>query len=516
MPIINIGRPGEIGVIKDITGHELPLNAWTDCSDITFLDGHAAQSDGYGEIFASPSFTPQYVFPIQITGISYWIYLSAAKAYIVTTAGGVTTYTDLTHATPLTGLINEWTSTLLSGIPVINAGNDSDYPAAWDLNLANNFVDLSNWQANTYCKSMRSFKNILIALNLTISGTNYPYMVKWSHPADPGSLPSSWDETDATKDAGQFDLAEGYDYVVDGLQLRDSFVVYKQYSTWAMYYTGGNEIFTVRKIFGHGILNRNCVVEHDGQHIVITPADVIIHDGNTSQTILDKHTRRYLFDDIEPDYRSRVFLFKNPALNQIFVCYPKLGSSNCDKALVWNYVDNTSSFRTLPEINHGNYGPVNESVLGELWSQDSNPWSSDLTSWSTGVSTAANNSVVMASNQTKLFLLDSTSTYDGAAAASYLERRGLSFDAPQNIKYLRRIRPRIKGTDGQTVIVKAGQCDDPYNDPTYESQTFTIGTSITCDFLVCGRYIAVRFESGTAASFQLNSYDVEVEEAGKW
>lgn len=516
MAIITVGETGKIGVIKDLSKHEMPINAWTAAQNIRFLDGYAQQAWGEEEVYQTPPDVPQHVFPLAVAGTPYWIYLSATKAYAVTSASGTATYTDLTHASPLSGTVNQWTSALLSGIPVINAGNEANVPAAWDLNLANNFVDLPNWPANTYCKSLRAFKNFLVALNVTKSATNYPFMVKWSHPAQPGSLPPSWDHTDATKDAGEVDLAEGYDSIIDGLQLRDSFMIYKQDTTWAMSYVGGVSIFGFRKLFGHGILTRNCVAEYDGLHFVVTRSDVILHDGNTAVSVLDKQTRRFLFEDIDPDGIDKVFVVKHPYMNEIYTCYPSLGSTTCNKALVWNYKDKTVSFRDLPNINHANFGFINNNLSGQ-WDQDTGTWDSDLTSWQKGDYIPVQASVIMASSDGKLYQLDgSASSASGNIPPAVLERVGLSLGDPSRIKLIKGIRPIIVGNTGETVKISVGFSDDPFSDPTYTSMTHTIGKTISNDCLVSGRYIAWKFESGTASQWRLDSFQVELEQAGAW
>ena len=382
MPIVRVPNAGSVGVIKDLSAHELPINAWTDCSNIRFLDGYVYQFYGHGEVYNSPSVAPQYVMPVNVAGVRYWIYASAAKTYAVTNSGGSgAVHTDLTHATPRTGVVNQWTGTLLGGIPILNVGDASKVPMYWDLNLANKFVDLTAWPANTYCKSLRSYKNFLVALNVTKAGASYPFMVKWSHPADPGALPSTWDPTDATKDAGESDLAEGQDPIIDGLQLRDSFMIYKESSIWRMDYVGGPFVFRFSKVLGtSGALNRNCIVEADGFHVVLTGSDVIVHDGQTATSVLDKQTRRCLFQSIDVANAGMSFVFKNPFLNEIFICYPSIGATSCDRAMVWNYKDKTVSFRTLPNVNHANFGTVDNSLSGN-WNQDNAPWASDLTVW---------------------------------------------------------------------------------------------------------------------------------------
>ena len=518
MPIVRIQNAGAVGVNQDLSNHELPINAWTDASNIRFLDGYANQFLGHSQTYGTPSVVPYHVVPVIISGVRYWIYASLAKIYCVTITAGSTVHTDLTRGSggDYSATANSWTSTVLGGIPILNPGNTTDPPQQWDLNTANNFGALSNWPASTYCKSMRAYKNFLVALNVTKSTTNYPYMVKWSHPADPGAVPASWDHTDATKDAGEFDLADGYDQIIDGLALRDSLMIYKENSVWRLDFTGGAYVHRASKVMGtSGAMNRNCIAEIDGYHIVLTTNDIIMHDGIQANSILDKVTRRWLFKNIDVDQAYQSFVFKNPFFNEVYICFCSIGQTVPGTAIVYNYRDRTVSKRTLPSIHHANFGQVDD-TLAATWAADPDPWSSDLTLWNGGDNVPNTSRVLMAGHDTKLFLLDGSSSFDGAAPSAYLERRGLSFDAPEKIKLIKGVRPRIVGNTGDTVTVKIGSQDDPYDTPTYTTMTHTIGETVRNNCMVAGRYISVRFESGTAYNWRLDSYDLEVDTIGEW
>lgn len=517
MALVKVKNTGQYGLNKDLSKHELPVNAWTDCQNIRFLDGYAYQFLGQSEVYNSPTFIPQHITPCNVGGSRYIIYATAGKQFAVTNAGSVTTHTDITHLTARTGITNNWTSTLLSGVPIFNAGDTSSVPMAWNLNLANKFVDLSNWPASTYCKSIKSFKNYLVALNITKGSANYPYMVKWSHPADPGGLPSSWDQTDSTKQAGETDLAEGYDAIIDGLQLRDSFMIYKENSVWRMDFIGGNYIFKFSKVLGKsGAMNRNCIADIDGYHVVLTNNDIIIHDGNQAESILDKATRRWFFQNIDNDNYSKAFTFVNPFFNEVYICYPQIGSTSCDKAMVYNYKDKTVSARDMPNVNHAAYGPVDNALSG-LWSQDTDTWDSDLGVWNAPDLVPGSARCIMASNDQKLFMMDASASFNGGIATAYLERRGLSFDAPETLKLIRGIRPRIMGNTGQTVQIQIGTQTDPFTEPVWGPvMTHTIGTTVSNDCLVSGRYIAIRFSTGTAFQWRLDSYDIDMNPMGGW
>ena len=515
MKTITIGDTGKIGVIKDLSRHETPPNAWSDALNMRFIDGTAQQAAGYRELYPGTAVVPYHILPLSVGNIRMWIYASDKKIYTVINGP---THTNITRQTAAVDVDynaqrNSWTSCLLGGIPILNDGVDP--PQQWL--LTGKATVLSAWPASTTASVVRAYKNSLVALNVTKSGVNYPYMVKWSHPADPGSVPPTWDPSDATKDAGESDLSEGFDKIIDGLALRDSFMIYKEASIWRMDYTGGVFVYRFQKVMGaSGALSRNCIAELDGRHFVLTTNDCILHDGQSATSILDKQTRRFLFEQIDQDNSSRCFVFVDKLYNEVFVCYPSLGSSFCNKALVWNTVDKTVSFRDIPNLNHAASGPVDDSS-NSIWSADSAPWDSDTTLWDATGSSLSLSLTVMASNVQKLYLLDSGTSFDGVQPSAYLERAGLSLGAPGQMKLIGKIRPRIFGKAGETVNVSLGYSDDAYAAPVYNAPVaFTLGEDVDVNDFVSGRYIAVKFANGTSTSWRLDSYDIELRLAGKF
>lgn len=521
MPIYRIPAVGKFGLVQDLSAHELPPSVWTDGLNMRAVDGSMVQFLGHGEVYPSAPILPYHVMQVNVGGTRYWLYAGAAKAYAVTGATGSTVHTNITKQSGgvdvnYAGQPNTWTSTSLSGIPIFNPGNATIAPQSWDLNTADRMTDLANWPANFFCKSLRAYKSQLVALNLTKAGVNLPMTLRWSHPADPGSVPASWDITDPTKDCGETDLAEGGDPIIDGLQLGGTFVIYKEQSVWRMDYTGGAFVNSFTKVLGtSGALNRNCVVEIDGYHVVLTGSDVIVHDGQSARSVLDSQMRRTLFRLLDSTNYTRSFIFKNPFVNEAWICFPQAGSTVPDLALVWNYKDKTCTFRQIPNLQHANFGPV-EVGLSAPWSADASPWAADTTTWNGAEFTPDSARVLMASNDQKLFLLDSSAYFDTTQPTSFLERRGLNLGMPERMKTITAIRPRIYGSAGEQVTVKVGGGDDPFAPPTYTAtSTFTIGSTITCDVLATSRYPAVRFENnGSAYAWRLDSYDIEFEDGG--
>ena len=515
MTVVRIPSAGQYGVNKDLSQHELPPNVWTDANNMRFLDGSAHQVLGYKELYPSASVVPYHVIPLSVLGVRTWIYAGANKLYTVANGPVHTNITRQTTGADVdySATRNSWTSCLLGGIPILN--NGADAPQQWL--LTGKATALSAWPSDYTAAVIRTYKNSLVALNITKSGVNYPYMVKWSHPADPGSVPVTWDPSDATKDAGESDLSDGYDKIVDGMVLRDSFMIYKESSVWRMDFTGGAFVYKFSKVLGtSGALSKNCIVEIDGQHFVLSSSDCIIHDGQSATSVLDKQTRRDLFRKIDPIFSDRCFVFVNRLYNEVFVCYPSLGHQTCDKAMVWNYADKTVSFRDMPNLNHAFSGAVDDES-GATFDADLGTFDADTTVFDSNSSSLTRSMSVMAGEGQKLYLLDSGATFDGVVASAYLERSGLSMGAPESMKLVSRVRPRIYGALGATVKVSVGFSDDPYGVVTYNAPVnFTIGTTVNIDTFCSGRYISIKFETGSAFMWRLDSYDIDVQIAGSF
>lgn len=513
MTIIRIADVGKYGVNKDLSQHELPPNAWTDANNIRFLDGSASQVLGHKELYPTAQIVPFHVLALSVLGVRSWLYAGANKLYSVSN-GSV--HTNLTRQTTgadvnYAAVRNGWTSCLLGGIPVLT--NGVDVPQQWL--LAGRASALSAWPADHTCAVIRTYKNSLIALGVTKAGVARPHLVKWSHPADPGTVPISWDPADATKDSGETDLGDGNEKIVDGLVLRDSFMIYKESSVWRMDYTGGPFVYRFSKVLGtSGALSRNCIAEIDGQHFVLSSSDCILHDGQSAVSVLDRQARRDLFRKIDPGNSDKCFVFVNRLYNEVFVCFPSLGSAVCNQALVYNYADKTVSYRNIPAINHAASGAVDDSD-GATLDSDLGAFDADTTVFDSASSSLTRTLSVLAGDAQKLYLLDSGATFDGSPVMALLERVGLSLGAPEKMKLLSRIRPRLFGAIGATVKVSVGSSIDPYGTVAYNAPVdFVLGQSLSIDTLCMGRYLAVKFESGTAYMWRLDSYDLDVQEAG--
>lgn len=523
MPTVAINGLGQFGVIQDRLAHELPPNAWSDGNNVRARNGFMEKCLGFGTVFGTPTVAPYNVGSAAAGTAYYWVYAGLAQVY----AYDFSTHTLITR---LSGAYNatadnNWQISNFQGLTLLN--NGVDVPQIWSpVSLAQRLVDLPNWNAAHTAMSVRPYRQFMVALDVTKSGTRYPQMVKWSHSAAAGAVPSSWDEADATKDAGEYDLADTVGFCVDGATMRDTYVIYKEDAVWGMQYVGGPKVMRFFKIFdGLGALSRRCAVEFfNGRHAVLGVGDIYTHDGQNKQSIVDGRLRRWFFNQMEPDYFQRAFTVVNQDYSEVWFCAPTAGNTSCNIALVWNWNDNTVTVRELPNIHGAAAGIVGNSG-SDVWDSDSGAWDSDATFWNARTYNPSRNRLLVARPSTANLLLgDDTNKIDTSLMTSYVERTGLGVpfraDKPPDtgsMKFLSGVWPRIEGTVGGVVKVYVGQQQRSGDSPTYQSPVdFTIGTTKHIPCRLTGRMFCLKFESTTDVDWRLHSYDLDVKQVGRF
>ncbi|WP_136420392.1 hypothetical protein [Herbaspirillum sp. ST 5-3] len=517
MAFIPIKDAGAIGIIRDAFAHELPINAWNAGNNVRFSDGYIERIKGHSSIYGTPSVEPYFILPYSSGSGRQWIYAGAAKAYSVSVA----THTNITRQTAGVDVDysatadNVWSGGVLSGIAILNNGTDVPQQYAGSGKAA----DLSNWPSTVRCKSLRPFENYLVAMNLTISGSSKPHRVRVSHPADPGSVPVSWDETDQTKDVVEFDLAATQDRLIDGATMGDSFWLYKESSIYRMTPNGSSSIFTVSDPISRtaGALALNCIAPFPGGHLVLGQGDIFINNGGGIESVITSRMKRWLKSTIDPTYYTRSFVVAHPYNNEIWIGLVQNGATVPNVAMIWSWSDNTWTFRDLPNAHYAAAGVIDalaaDTIDDMAGTIDTDTDLMDFTDFS-----EASQRLILASTNTKLYLTDTTTQFDGTDFTAFVERTGLDFDAPEMVKMVLSIRPIFEGGVGDTVSIYVGGSDDAETDPAYgDPVTFTIGTDRQADVMSLGyRFLALKIESSASATWRLKSYTAEVETLGEY
>lgn len=412
-----------------------------------------------------------------------------------------------------TGAIDDrWTGGVLGGVLVMNNGVDA--PQYWG-GGAQKLQTLPGWNAAWTAQVIIPFKNYLVALDVTKSGTRNRNLVKWSVAAVPGAIPDSWDETDLNREAGELDIAETPDFLVDALPMGDSLFIYKERSMYVLRSIPSQLIFQVQRLPGDsGMLARGCGAVTPVGHVVLTPGDVVLNTGQGVTSIANGQVRRYIFNNIDSTNYKRAFVTTNPQRNEVLVCFPLTGSSTCNKAAVWNWVDKTWGFRDIGDTTYGAVGQVDEITQG-TWASDSESWDLDVTTWGESAY-APNEARLLLSQLTQIAAFDASGSDDGVnPVVGTLERTGMYFDDAQAYKLMRGVWPRIDAPTGSVVTFTPGAAAVPHGVPTWGAPvSFVVGQDPKADFFAQGRYNALRISC--AAPWRIRAMDVDVVKTGKF
>lgn len=504
---------GVLGVFRDPAPRSLPLNAWTDAGNIRFYKKNAVRILGHEQVFGTPAIAPGFVFNVPGTNQSFWIYCSLTNAYVYD-AGIHTDITRTVGGNYTAAAYRDWNGCILGGVPILN--NGADVPQYWTgLSAGNDLANLPNWTSTLRAKVIRNLGPYLIALNLTDNGTPLPHALQWSHPADPGSVPSSWNYTDPTVDAGRTHLTDAKSGpILDGLLLGDELIIYKQNATHSLRYVGGSAVMSPRLILGSGILAPRCACSFNGAtaHFVVAQDDVLVHAGSRAvQYPLSDKDKDYFFADLDATNYLNTFVFDNPAFREVWVAYPANGQSVPNKVMIWNYQYNTVMFRDWDGSLSIDIGDYTDSVA-RPWSGLSGSWDSQSFQWSTQL---RRRMIFGNATAVKFYGLDAGYAFGSSTPSAFLERTGLVFekDGFPLRKLCKRVWLQIRGE--ATVNVQLGAQEELDGAVTWQAPKQYSALQKYLDFEAVGRLPAIRIESADNVAWQLEAYDIEWDAVGQ-
>jgi len=499
------------GINKDISSYELPPTVWSDGNNVQFDNDKTSKVLGHEQIFGTPLGAPYWLLYHDTIASDYWLYPTLTKINKVNKAGSTSTHTDVTRtsggdysATAQGG----WNGGVLGGVAILNNGVDVPQMLGESPTYCQ---DLSNWTSGHTAQVVRPFKRFLVALDKTESGTRYPFRVHWSHPAEGGTVPVTWDSSDATKDAGYVDLSQTNGWVKDCLPLKDTNIIYKEDSVWAMDYSGGQSIFSFRQIFNDaGILGRECAKSFEGGHFVVGLDDVYTHDGQSRQSIVDTQIRDELFNSLHPVYKERTFVAPDYKNNEMWICFVSQDNNTdafADKAFVWNWRNNTWSKRDLPNVSYAAWGTV-DTTDSAAWTNGTT-WAATTVAWNKPI----RQQMLFADvNNSKIYLQGSTNQFDGTSFKSWVAKEDMALGTSSN-KSVDKIVPIIEGTGSVDFYI--GYKQIPKQATTWKGPyTFTPGIHSDIPVRATGKYIGIKVETEDSNGWSLDSLEIHWKPSG--
>ncbi len=532
MALVPLENVGAMGFIADKKPYQLPPEAWSSCKNVRFKENRLEKFLGHEAIYGTPSTVPRWLLPWPTASDYYWIYAGTAEVHRVTGSS----HTEITRVSGDYGAsaADRWNGGMLGGVPILNHSGRDDYPQQWSIG-ASKLIDLGNWPLNYYCSVMRVHKQFLVALRIIKSGTAYEHLVKWSHPATPGTVPASWDEADDAYDTGEVELAETGGLLVDCTTLGGINMVYKEGSTWTMQYVGGQSIFSFQLLYqSFGMLAIDCVKEFNGMHFVAGRDDIAVHDGtkNGLRSVIKGRNLHWYRENLSADNYQATYVARNLKDSEMWVCMVTEGGASgpdsfttADTALVWNWKDDTWSIRDLPGCAHAEYGVIDDQTTARIIDSQTQIIDEDDSFIDQRTYSPAKEDLIFAGTaDTKLYKADSTNAFDGTDIEFYAERTGLAIvgkDRQGNLKidlnstkFVRRVYPKIECSAAVAISIGGQDREDGavhWHDPI----TFTPGTDSFIDCMQNTRFIAIRVSLTSSVSCIVRGFLVDMDVIGE-
>lgn len=512
---------GTVGLIEDKEPTALPPNAWTDLSNARCVDRSIASFSGY-ESIATTTELPETMTTVETGQQTYIVYCGNDTIYSV--RSGVETSIGTGFTTPET-----WDSTVLGGIGVFTNFSLSNNPQYWG--GSGNTVDLPYDESGTEtclwtdvgfrAKIIRAYRGYLVAMNIEDCDGYNPRKVHWSHVADPGTVPITWDPTLAEYDAGFTELWETPGPILDAALLRDTLQIYKSDGIWSVTWQGRfsatDFVFRFRNVTtSKGLYARGCVSDVGGRHFFVADGDIYIYDGTNFQSIADERVKNYFFDSVSKINKDKTFTIYYERTKEVWLCFPTANQESCNKALVWDSIRNVWSRRDLPGVTAGVFGVVDRSSGWDYADGDGNgpytygtQWDASITTYGAFIDNNPFKESLILGGATDFYEMDRGNQADGVNQTCYAQRTHSDLGDKQDWHMILTIYPRA---EGDPFDVRIGSMEVTGETPTWSSyQTFTPGTDYKLDFRVSGRLHAIEFYSDTNVAWNIEAYELDYE-----
>lgn len=517
------------GFLPDPPPIASPAGAWTDSRNVRYRDGAVEKVTGYVAALGSLSATAVFIESVNDGLNAFWVYGTGGGGHGGFGGGDVLYATDgLQHSdishpsiTYSADLDVGWSGGGFHGFTVVTDG--SNIPQQWTPSLANNASSLSYWPATTLiAKRLAFYKDFIWALRITDTGTYNPRLIRWSDRAQSGALPTSWDYTDPTNQAGIVELAQTPDAIVDALALRDSMMVYKESYTWLADYIGGLDVFSFRQVFSEiGAMAENCAVAFGAKHLVLSDHDLVLHDGSNASSIVDSRTRRWLFNRISSERYKRSFLTADMKNREILVCFAETGYDYPNLALVWNWHEDKFDVRELG--GQKTYAARGIVPNGTAISFDTDTDLGGAFDDAVGAFDVQNYSqfqerlLIADAGARKVYQMDTGETFDGSAMSCYAERTAMGITQDLGtIKRLWRIWPKVIATEGEVLNFYISARESLTSPISYDGPyPFVVGEDSWIDLRIDGRVFDIRLEYNGSQTFRLSGAGFEFDNTGE-
>lgn len=549
MPSVKVRDIAKLGVICDTDSYALPIESFSWAQNVRFEDGSVTSGPIFRRLGTTPTVARHLLSFEDANETNHTFYVAENGSLLEWLPSGETNRSPSSGWTPsISDAVI--TSTRLQGVTYINRSDrtpwyraETSTSAFSTLETYNSATGAAQFAGSWRFNALRATANLLIGINVTMSGVNFPTMIKWSNFATNfGTPPKDWDVTVTTSSSGENILGEMDGNLVDGCRLGNNMLLYGTKETWLLEYIGGNDIFRTRRLFGSGVINVNCVVERDSAHYVFGTDDLFVTDGTRRDSLAAGRVKKMVFNSIVQAERSLFFTTYNPMLDEVMFCYVSsdkhcafpyglpFGNRGCNRAAAYSIRTKNWTFYDLPYVTSAALGPAG--TTGLSW-ETAATWETVGGSYA-GAGDDAKNAVLFAAfpfnhaagaqpsaiRSFELFGTGATvSNLDTVATAPpYMEKAQIDLDETgadlSGVKLLSHIWPEIQlSPDSQGLVFEVGSAE--HSNGPFEfngEQTFT-EIEPRLDYDCAGRflYMKIRAIPGDAKPFTMTGFDLDLQ-----
>jgi hypothetical protein len=560
------GQNGSVGRYQDLT--------YSDVSAVNSVGAITITASGSGYSVSAPptvtfsaasgtgAVTATGVAIISLAGLLVGILVTNTGWYPTGTPPTITIGSGTATATCTLGYPTTYdprapTGTFLGDVQYINQPSRQPIYYAPE---STTFQTLPNMECAWTCRSLRAFGDFLIALNVTKpstwtspfsgvtqAGGSFPNMVKWSDLVFDGNVPDSWDPDNPNTSAGENPLDQITTPIVDGLAMRQTFLIYTENSIWGMEQTGTQAVFQWQQLFATGgLLAPNCVAEVDGIHYAFGPTDIYKTDGVSKISIVDKRNRETIYRNLNIQNAEACFAQYIPHLDSVLFAYQSgdttftwAGGKGCNAGALYDIANDTWGFVALPNVT--GFAMANADMVytyssvpsgatydnfGGSYYDQQNTFRKSAVAVSDALPITAGGNQSVITNSRLLGYDFMTLGWMGfnylpeVNQPAFVQRTGMALDQMGSnlttYKRLRRIFPLVTCYDNVPIQVTIGYSNTPSGAVTWgQPISYDPVTQYKCDTITGGRYLALQFTVPTPVDFEIAGFDCDISDGGR-
>ena len=323
------------------------------------------------------------------------------------------------------------------------------------------------------------------------STTSDPLFVRWSD--QESSI--DWTPT-STNTAGGTRLSSG-STIIGALRTRQEILIWTDNGLHSMQYSGAPFIFTFSEIMqGPSMISPNAAINADNKVFFMDRGSFYIYAGSV-QT-LPCAVRDYIFSDINLGQSFKIFGTSNVDQNEIMWFYPSADSSELNRYVIFNYLENTWSI-----------GTTDDGFTRTAWIE--------ANSLDFPVAASKNDTT----NNNYLYNHEVGNDADGSIMNAFVETSDFDLEPDgEHYMFVSKIIPDLtfKGETGtdDTLDVLVKGVDYPLDTPTTLSTSSINSTTQQAFIRARTRQAILRFQSsGLGYGWRLGSFRLEMRQDGK-